>query len=75
MKSTVAVQVDTDTMLRLISHLKVRGGAQDVSEAARRPRSALYLRNPGRRVPASRRGWGLTGAPQIPLRLEDVAFN
>lgn len=33
MKSTVAVQVDTDAMLRLISHLKVRGGAQDVTEA------------------------------------------
>nr|WP_315252073.1 hypothetical protein [uncultured Duganella sp.] len=33
MKSTVAVQVDADTMLRLISHLKVRGGAQDVAEA------------------------------------------
>jgi len=33
MKSTVSVQVDTDTMLRLISHLKVRGGAQDVTEA------------------------------------------
>jgi len=33
MKSTVVVQVDTDTMLRLISHLKVRGGAQDVAEA------------------------------------------
>jgi hypothetical protein len=33
MKSTVTVQVDTDTMLRLISHLKVRGGAQDPSDA------------------------------------------
>ncbi|MYM85363.1 hypothetical protein GTP44_25945 [Duganella sp. FT50W] len=33
MKSTVSVQVDADVMLRLISHLKVRGGAQDVCEA------------------------------------------
>ncbi len=33
MKSTVSVQVDADALLRLISHLKVRGGAQDVSEA------------------------------------------
>lgn len=33
MKSTVSVQVDADAMLRLISHLKVRGGAQDVTDA------------------------------------------
>ncbi|MYM74332.1 hypothetical protein GTP56_19355 [Duganella sp. FT134W] len=33
MKSTMSLQIDTDTLLRLISHLKVRGGAQDVSEA------------------------------------------
>ncbi|NYE59262.1 hypothetical protein FHW58_000414 [Duganella sp. 1224] len=33
MKSTVSVQVDADTMLRLISLLKVRGGAQDLAEA------------------------------------------
>ncbi len=33
MKSTVAVQVDTDTLLRLISQLQIRGGAQDVSAA------------------------------------------
>lgn len=33
MKSTVSVQVDADVMLRLISHLKVRGGAQDVTDA------------------------------------------
>lgn len=33
MKSTMHLQVDTDTLLRLISHLKIRGGAQDVSEA------------------------------------------
>ncbi|MTV37601.1 hypothetical protein GM676_08385 [Duganella radicis] len=29
----MTLQVDTDTLLQLISHLKVRGGAQDVSEA------------------------------------------
>lgn len=43
MKSTVAVQVDADAMLRLISHLKVRGGAQDVT-AAIDSAIALWLR-------------------------------
>lgn len=31
MKSTVTLNVDTDTLLRLISQLKMRGGTQDVS--------------------------------------------
>lgn len=33
MKSTVTVQIDTDTLLLLISQLQIRGGAQDVSAA------------------------------------------
>jgi hypothetical protein len=33
MKSTMSLQVDTDTLLRLISHLKLRGGTQDISQA------------------------------------------
>ena len=31
MKSTMTLQVDTDTLLRLITQLKLRGGTQDVS--------------------------------------------
>lgn len=31
MKSTMTLQVDTDTLLRLISQLKIRGGTQDLS--------------------------------------------
>jgi hypothetical protein len=31
MKSTMSVQVDTDTLLRLMKQLRNRGGAQDVS--------------------------------------------
>ncbi len=33
MKSTVSLQVDTDTLLRLISQLKLRGGTLDIAEA------------------------------------------
>jgi hypothetical protein len=33
MKSTMSVQVDTDTLLRLMKQLRNRGGAQDVSDA------------------------------------------
>jgi hypothetical protein len=33
MKSTVSLQVDTDTILRLISQLKLRGGTLDIAEA------------------------------------------
>ena len=33
MKSIVPLQVDTDTLLRLISQLKLRGGTQDISAA------------------------------------------
>jgi hypothetical protein len=29
----MSVQIDTDTLLRLISQLKLRGGTQDISEA------------------------------------------
>jgi hypothetical protein len=32
MKSKVGLQLDTDTLLRLISQLKLRGGTQDLSE-------------------------------------------
>ncbi len=32
MKSTVSLQVDTDTLLRLISQLKLRGGTLDIAE-------------------------------------------
>jgi len=33
MKSTVSLQVNTDTLLRLISQLKLRGGTLDIAEA------------------------------------------
>jgi hypothetical protein len=33
MKSTTTVQVDTDTLLRLIGQLRIRGGSQDLSDA------------------------------------------
>lgn len=60
MKSTVAMQVDADVMLRLISHLKVRGGAQDVTEAINSAIN-LWLREqaqlPTGCDPASMRGY------------------
>jgi hypothetical protein len=33
MKSTMSLHIETDTLLRLISHLKLRGGTQDISQA------------------------------------------
>jgi hypothetical protein len=33
MKSTMSLQVDTDTLLKLIGRLRIRGGSQDLSEA------------------------------------------
>lgn len=62
MKSTVSQQVDTDTLLRLMSHLKVRGGAQDV-EAAITSAIELWLREQSQLAkgadPASVRGYQL----------------
>lgn len=32
MKSTMSLHIETDTLLRLIAHLKLRGGTQDISQ-------------------------------------------
>jgi len=60
MKSTMTLQVDTDTLLQLISHLKMRGGAQDVSEAVNSA-IVLWLREQSQLAkncdPASVRGY------------------
>jgi hypothetical protein len=60
MKSTVTVQVDTDTLLCLISQLQMRGGAQDVS-AAVNSAVELWLREQSQLAkgsdPASVRGY------------------
>ncbi|NVM75702.1 hypothetical protein FHW83_001489 [Duganella sp. SG902] len=60
MKSTMTLQVDTDLLLQLISHLKIRGGAQDVSEAVNSA-IVLWLREQSQLAkncdPASVRGY------------------
>jgi hypothetical protein len=47
MKSTVSLQVDTDTLLRLISQLKLRGGTLDLAEAITSAIN-LWLREQGK---------------------------
>lgn len=60
MKSTVSLQIDTDTLLRLISQLKLRGGTQDLSEVATSA-IELWLREQSKLAagtdPASVRGY------------------
>jgi hypothetical protein len=60
MKSTVSLQVDTDTLLRLISQLKLRGGTQDLSEVVTSA-IELWLREQSKLAagndPASVRGY------------------
>ena len=60
MKSTMTLQVDTDTLLKLIGQLRVRGGSQDLS-AAITSAIELWLREQSRLAagcdPASVRGY------------------
>jgi len=60
MKSTMTLQVDTDTLLKLIGQLRVRGGSQDLS-AAISSAIELWLREQSRLAagcdPASVRGY------------------
>ena len=60
MKSTMTLQVDTDTLLQLISVLKIRGGAQDLSSAINSA-IVLWLREQSQLAagcdPASVRGY------------------
>ena len=60
MKSTMTLQVDTDTLLKLIGQLRVRGGSQDLS-AAITSAIELWLREQALLVagsdPASVRGY------------------
>ncbi|QJD91620.1 hypothetical protein HH213_16925 [Duganella dendranthematis] len=60
MKSTVSLQIDTDTLLRLISQLKLRGGTQDLSEVVTSA-IELWLREQSKLAagndPASVRGY------------------
>lgn len=60
MKSTMTLQVDTDTLLQLISLLKIRGGAQDLSSAINSA-IVLWLREQSQLAagcdPASVRGY------------------
>jgi len=43
MKSTMTLQVDTDTLLKLIGQLRVRGGSQDLSGGADRRAASASL--------------------------------
>lgn len=60
MKSTMLLQVDTDTLLKLIGQLRVRGGSQDIS-AAITSAIELWLREQSKLAagsdPASVRGY------------------
>ncbi len=60
MKSTMTLQVDTDTLLKLIGQLRVRGGSQDLS-AAITSAIELWLREQSKLAsgsdPASVRGY------------------
>ena len=60
MKSTVSLQIDADTMLRLISQLKLRGGTLDIADAVTSAIN-LWLREQGKLSagsdPASVRGY------------------
>jgi len=60
MKSTMTLQVDTDTLLKLIGQLRVRGGSQDLS-AAITAAIELWLREQSKLAagcdPASVRGY------------------
>jgi hypothetical protein len=60
MKSTMSLHIDTDTLLRLISHLQLRSGTQDIS-AAINSAIELWLREQGKLAkgcdPASVRGY------------------
>jgi hypothetical protein len=75
MKSKVSLQVDTDTLLRLISQLKLRGGTQDLSEAitsASNSRRATASPRPRDTTPGE--GWTLPERRKFRYRLEDIAF-
>jgi hypothetical protein len=55
MKSTMSLQVDTDTLLKLIGQLRIRGGSQDLSEAINSAIERSYGENNYARVEGARR--------------------